>query len=44
MAEALIWLGASVPKNHDPCCSYSYALYNPEGPFNPIPDDCFPPG
>jgi hypothetical protein len=34
----------SVPKNHDPCCSYSYALYNPEGPFNPIPDDCFPPG
>jgi hypothetical protein len=34
----------SVPKNHDPCCSYSYALYNPEGPFNPKPDDCFPPG
>jgi hypothetical protein len=34
----------SVPKNHDPCCSYSYALYNPEAPFNPIPGDCFPPG
>jgi hypothetical protein len=34
----------SVPKNHDPCCSYSYALYNPEAPFNPIPADCFPSG
>jgi hypothetical protein len=34
----------SVPKNHDPCCSYSYALYNPEAPFNPIPGDCFPSG
>ena len=34
----------SVPKNHDPCCSYSYALYNPEAPFNPIPGACFPPG
>ena len=34
----------SVPKNHDPCCSYSYALYNPEAPFNPIPGACFPSG
>jgi hypothetical protein len=31
----------SVPNNHNPCCSYSYALYNPEEPFNPAPGDCF---
>lgn len=33
----------SVPKNHDPCCSYSYALYHRDAPFNPAPGNCFPP-
>jgi Lipase (class 3) len=32
----------SVPNNHNPCCSYSYALYHPEEPFNPTPGNCFP--
>jgi hypothetical protein len=31
----------SIPNNHNPCCSYSYALYNPEEPFNPTPGNCF---
>jgi hypothetical protein len=34
----------SVSKNHNPCCSYSYALYHPENPFNPTPGNCFPAG
>ena len=24
----------SVPDNHDPCCCYSYALLNPQNPYN----------
>jgi len=27
-------------KTHDPCCSYAYALYNPDQPFNPEYDMC----
>nr|WP_315129192.1 hypothetical protein [uncultured Polynucleobacter sp.] len=27
-------------KTHDPCCSYAYALYNPDQPFNPDYDMC----
>lgn len=27
-------------KNHDPCCCYAYAIYNPENPFNPDADTC----
>ncbi len=27
-------------KTHDPCCSYAYAIYNPERPCNPDYDGC----
>ena len=27
-------------KTHDPCCSYAYAIYNPDKPCNPTYDDC----
>jgi hypothetical protein len=27
-------------KTHNPCCSYAYAIYNPDKPCNPTFDDC----
>lgn len=27
-------------KKHSPCCSYAYALFNPDDPVNPRMDDC----
>jgi hypothetical protein len=27
-------------KTHNPCCSYAYAIYHPEKPFNPEYDRC----
>jgi triacylglycerol lipase len=27
-------------KNHDPCCCYGYALWNPTSPCNPNYDPC----
>ena len=30
----------SEKKIHDPCCSYAYAIYNPEHPCNPDFDQC----
>jgi hypothetical protein len=30
----------SVPANHDPCCSYGYAIFNSESPMNPDPSSC----
>ena len=30
----------SVPSNHDPCCSYAYAIFNPDSPMNPDPASC----
>jgi hypothetical protein len=30
----------SVPDNHDPCCSYAYALLNPDAPFNQDMGSC----
>lgn len=27
-------------KNHNPCCSYAYAIFNPENPCNPDFDAC----
>ncbi|MGH3380429.1 MAG: lipase family protein [Actinoallomurus sp.] len=35
--------GAAYPTEkecHDPCCSYSYALFNPTSPYNPAMDAC----
>lgn len=35
--------GADYPKEkqrHDPCCSYSYALFNPTAPYNQGIDEC----
>lgn len=29
-------------KTHNPCCSYAYAIYNPQKPCNPTYDDCAP--
>ncbi|MEV4249644.1 lipase family protein [Streptosporangium canum] len=31
---------SSEPKNHNPCCSYSYALFNPTEPYNRNFDKC----
>ncbi|WP_433177457.1 lipase family protein [Actinoallomurus sp. CA-150999] len=38
--------GAGYPtekERHNPCCSYSYALFNPDAPYNPDIDKCMPP-
>jgi hypothetical protein len=31
---------SKVRKNHDPCCTYAYALWNPDSPRNPDYDKC----
>ena len=28
------------PERHNPCCSYSYALFHPDAPYNPQMDTC----